>query len=524
MEQSVSLTSVRAKADISGLNAAVVSLPFFTPFSTCYPMHLLGDILEQAGAAVRMFPANIDFYARFVRKQTDVAVYKSLTHRPYAADCAVLPHLGKYVDMPCEVDERFAVLADIAVPDLCRAGSDLGTMIDELVDQLAQRDVVLLTATHYQLSASLLLAYRLKERHPVVRIILGGYLASLDAAQALLDKHACLDGVVFGEAEPVLVEAVAAVVAGGPRRVVQGKADVHSLRRHMPRQDSIIEYVQQVPHIARRFQVSLEVSRGCYWDKCDFCNFNASYEGRFKSHDAELVLGEMVRLRKQHGQRRFQFLDTALPGTVGRVASTRATPSDFDIFCEVRPEFPREALVGLRQMGNIRLQVGIESLVDEHLLKMKKGATFASNVECLTTCKELDVVPTWGVMVGHPLETNEDLEQQIQAIKQCFHLPAPKYVTAFEFRAGSPLWEQRKELGYSVDFPFPEFEAILPLEPENSELVACVVRRDETSAERSKRRSLVREIENLVEDWAAVESGSASGALRSPSSVAAPAF
>src|SRR5882672_10133933 len=73
------------------LTATVVSMPFFTPFASCYPGLLITDCLRKLDARARFLPANVEFYARCRTAGLSDADYKTFTNRHFAGDAALLP-------------------------------------------------------------------------------------------------------------------------------------------------------------------------------------------------------------------------------------------------------------------------------------------------------------------------------------------------------------------------------------------------------------------------------------------------
>ena len=68
--------------------------------------------------------------------------------------------------------------------------------------------VLAITATHYQLVASLWLAQRVRAEVPHIKIVLGGYLGSLDTCRDLLDRNPALDTTAFGAGDDVTADFV----------------------------------------------------------------------------------------------------------------------------------------------------------------------------------------------------------------------------------------------------------------------------------------------------------------------------
>jgi radical SAM superfamily enzyme YgiQ (UPF0313 family) len=191
-------------------------------------------------------------------------------------------------------------------------------------------------------------------------------------------------------------------------------------------------------------------------------------------HDPEQVLAELDLLAEKYGQKRFQFLDTALPP---RFVNALRGHRDYQVFAEIRPDFGVDRLESLARLGALSVQIGLETLDDGHLAVMNKRQTVADGVEMLWKAKALGMQTVWGVMLGHPKETDQhrtDLLREIRRQRKA-GLPAPKYLTECELRPGSPLWTERAELGLRVEFPWRVFDAVLPPEEHNCALLPCRV-------------------------------------------------
>ena len=370
------------------------------------------------------------------------------------------------------------------------------SLVEGLVEQLAAYDVVGVTATHYQLVPSLILCQRLARlgrNRP--KIILGGYLSSPELAKVLLDHHPELDVVVFGEAEGAWPSAVGTAMRG-ERQVLRGSG--HGFGDYKVDHRPLLDRVAEVPWLAKRFQVSLEFSRGCYWDKCDFCNFNVSYDSRLKQINPGILLDQMDQVHASHGQRRFQLLDTAVPRRFSRYLREHEIVRDYDLFCEIRPDFTYDQLADLARLGRLRAQIGIESLVDSHLRAMDKNATLAGNIRVLHDCAALGIPVTWGVFVAHPKETTAELELMLARMQAWTHLLPPKYVTHCEIRAGSPLWNERSDYGFRAHMPFRVFDRVLPPLEEASEFVPAASYTPGTTRER---KVIIEKIEAAATRW-----------------------
>ena len=498
---SVPLTRVRpAKSAAPAVNAVVVSLPFFTPFATCYPAILITNKLNQLGCSARFIPAHMEFYSFSRSRGLADELFKTFTNCHFAADVALLPLWSPgseetYAAERIELRRTEFLVSDEDAAFACRIFDEY---LDRLADRILKYDVVCLTSTHFQFLPSLLLARRLRDRarergtrRP--HVVIGGYFGAYQVAKAVLEKHLELNIVVYGEAEDVLGEALDNALSGR-RKVVYGRA--HSFRDSYAGQSEMVKLTADRPWLRRRLVVSLELSRGCYWDRCDFCNFNDSYDARFKMHDPRMLLREMDHLATAFGQRQFQFLDTALPPRL--VNELGGIKRDFKVFCEIRPDFGVERLAALATFGQVTVQLGIETLHEGHLALMNKRQSVADGVRMLYAARSHGMRSVWGVMVGHPKETaahRDELLTEIRAHRR-HGLPAPKYLTECELRPGSGLWEDRQRLGLTVEFPWRMFDSVLPPAEHSCALIPCRVRGmpDGTDDYRAFRKVISREL------------------------------
>lgn len=138
--------------------------------------------------------------------------------------------------------------------------------------------------------------------------------------EPLLQTHECLDVVVMGEAEDAWPRAIRHCLDSPDRTLITGGAN--RLTGNPPDIAPVIESFTGT-WIGKYLQVTLEISRGCYWDKCDFCNFNAGYKAHFLHNDYGAVIDQMDRLSEDHAQRRFIFLDTAIPPALSAICGPR---------------------------------------------------------------------------------------------------------------------------------------------------------------------------------------------------------
>lgn len=140
----------------------------------------------------------------------------------------------------------------------------------------------------------------------------------------------------------------------------------------------------------------LQVTFGCTWNKCSFCEMYSSKT--FKAKDEEEVLREINMVAKLQPDIRKVFLADGNPMALSTKRLLRILSAIKTAFPKVRSvstySLPSniiskssDELIELREAGLKMVYVGIESGDDEVLNMINKGETFASTAEGLLKAK-----------------------------------------------------------------------------------------------------------------------------------------
>ncbi len=458
------------------VDVTLVSMPFYPAFSCNYTIEYLTQICIQSGLRARAIHSHFDLSSALINRGQNELV-DALQSVRYLGDLLVLARwYPQDSAMTIEEIKRHAPWDNELTEEvLLDFYSALNELVEETLRQIVESGtkVVALSATHYQLVPSLWLAKCLNDIDPDIRIILGGYLSSPDTCADILDRHEWLDAVVYGEGEDVIVPIFKQLVAGqNIKNVIHG-----GRTRKLPARPNFEPLLSAKstshPDLAKYLAPCFEVSRGCYWDKCDFCNFNAAY-GNFRSFGAVEVIDEMERLATQYDVKRFHLLDTSLPPSFARYCRGRGN-SNWDVFVEIMVDFSLEDLKALRSFGVQRAQIGIESFSNLHLTAMRKNADVEANLKTLLACADADITPVYGLLVNRPGDLPEHYLDQIDTINRSKHLVPPRYISTCDLRPGSPLFNTRNTWGAEIRFPTSALGKVLPARDHNCELRPSVV-------------------------------------------------
>lgn len=341
--------------------------------------------------------------------------------------------------------------------------------VDAVAQQAAEADIVGLSLCFQSRAQEfLILARRIKQLHPGKPIVAGGHYASC-SAEALLQHHPELEIVVIHEGEQTLVEIVAAAanlkdelpkVTGIAYRE-DGQVRFTPQRRTLDDLDTLPfpERHGRIHTIAGVPTSFLMGSRGCY-ENCAYCCITTLHHmapgKRFRQRKAELIADEMLQLYRERGTRQFVFHDDNF--LVPSVAINQARIEAFDkafksrgmediaLLIKCRPaDANRDVLGRLKEMGLVRLFMGIESATDMGLATLERRQTVDQSIRALDICGELDLSAQFTIMTFNPDANLNTLRTDLAFMRRFAGNPLNFCRT--EIYAGTPLEKRMIALG-----------------------------------------------------------------------------
>jgi hypothetical protein len=252
-----------------------------------------------------------------------------------------------------------------------------------------------------QLVPGLLLAQTLKISRPDLKIVLGGPVMSLMAMPTLdelLRNHRAVDAVVRFDGEIPLLGLARQVRAGEwePQVVPGVSALDQGVARHAPpiagpdlNSLPIPDYPPEDIARLNAPKLSVTQARGCYWGKCDYCDFVELYDGSppYRGRRAEIVLAEIEDLISRYGIRQFTFITESIPPAFARRLSMliidRGIDISWDSFAMVDRRFDRDLLALMVRAGCGHLVIGMETMTTRVLKLVSKSADREENLRFL---------------------------------------------------------------------------------------------------------------------------------------------
>jgi ribosomal peptide maturation radical SAM protein 1 len=361
-----------------------------------------------------------------------------------------------------------------------------------------------------QLLASLYISAQLKQKPGCPPIVFGGSSCGGTLGTSLIQSFSQIDYIIDGEGEMPLAR-LCSFLSGDsnqfPTRIFSRQTstdrstaeeitDINTL--------PVPDYSSYFQELRRAFPDSsfiptlpLEFSRGCWWNKCTFCNLNLQWCG-YRWKRASKVKEELEQLATAHQCLDYTFTDNALPPHEAdlffdAVAESKA---DYRFFAEVRGITKPETLTKHRLGGLDTIQVGIESLCNSLLRKMKKGVSVIENIAIMKYAMTAGIILEGNIIVEFPGSTPEEVNQTIENLEYVRPYN-PLSPATFFLGHGSPIDKDPMAYGIKAVTRHRKYRALFPMDVlQNLNLLTKEYRGD-----RQKQRKLWQPVRDSIANW-----------------------
>lgn len=221
-----------------------------------------------------------------------------------------------------------------------------------------------------------------------------------------------------------------------------------------------LDYIDPVfrpPSEAR--SLILQVTNGCSWNKCTFCEMYTQTQKRFQPKPIEELEQQLSDLSKAGYPVRRVFLADGDAMTL----STRRLKEILQLIYRYYPDVQRvssyclprnlkkksiEELAELRQLGLSLMYVGCESGDDEVLRRVEKGESFESSLSALTKIKAAGMKSS--VMILNGLGGTEFSRQHAQNSARLMNAAQPDYLSTLV--VSFPTGDDRYQENFNGEF------------------------------------------------------------------------
>ena len=307
---------------------------------------------------------------------------------------------------------------------------------DRVLDIIGDFDMVVILTSVMTFTEDVVIMRRLKERHPRVKTVIYGAIATFMPEYCL--KHEEVDFAVRREAEWALRDFLAAYAQGdnawrdtpglvfrdnGSIRVNDYYPFIQSLD-DLPLADwSLLPASRRYfnPSIKRYPYVTDLTSRGCP-GQCIYCMAPGFYGKRVRARSPENVL-DGFRRHIAAGKREIYIRDEMFTTSKKRVKAICegmiAEGMDLTWLCSATvTSLDYETLALMKRAGCHTLKLGVESGSQEVLDNIKKNLKVEQTERVFAWCRELGLMTHAHMLIGSPGETPATLRQTLRFLKR----------------------------------------------------------------------------------------------------------
>lgn len=339
-------------------------------------------------------------------------------------------------------------------------------------------DLVGFSITHNQLLASMYLAKHYKEKFPDAKMVFGGEQCIGDIGVSYLAAFEWIDYVVHGEGEETILDVIehlrsptskplsgcsyrreGRIVRALPRKPI---ANLDSLP--LPDHSDYFEELERSGGTIPPVSIPMEMSRGCWWNKCSFCRHGSSHKG-YRRFSPERIRRTMEQMSDRYQELKYVCADLIEYRPISVMTEQLIkSVKQFELFMELRATVGPEELQELKKAGLKYAQFGIESLSTSMLDRMSKGTTAIQNIQAVKLTSELGIDASFNLIIHFPGETRREFNETLANLKKCWHLFHSFNESGFSLEHASPMYLRPKEYGLVNLRPFKYYRALLPKE------------------------------------------------------------
>ncbi len=353
---------------------------------------------------------------------------------------------------------------------------DRASQTDQVVETiLARRPACVGLAMQFQHRGLefLTLASKLRRAGYRGHVLCGGQFPSM-AWREVLEGRFGIDTVVLHEADHTIGELLTAIERRTPLDAVAGIALLGPDGKAVRTADRpLVQDLDELP-FAQRYRphtlhfgvpfIPIWGSRGC-WGSCAYCSISTCYRDA-RAHGG----GRLLRLRSPKsiatemavlwhaagGAGIFCFHDEnfLLPrpaDSLARVREIRGWLDEYGVgkaafVGKCRPEsLTPELSAQLRELGVIRLYVGVENASQRSSDNLRRRTTIESVRRALDSCLSGGVFPCYNLLLFEPDATIDDIEQNVRFMREYASVPV-NFCRAEPYH-GTPLYENLRDAG-----------------------------------------------------------------------------
>lgn len=319
-------------------------------------------------------------------------------------------------------------------------------------------DIVGFTLNYGQILPSLAIAKEIKQEYPDKKIVFGGSSTVDQLGIRVLETFDWIDFIVSGEGENTLYKlaiesenykSIPGLIHRNNDKVIfnppSQNIDLNTLpfltfNSYYRDLSNVSDDIQQYFHLYGRLPI--EFSRGCWWNKCSFCNIQL-YHKNYREKAVDRFVEELKFLSDSYKILNFQVIANTLPQKDYRLLCEEITKleKNFSLCIEARSgKLKNDDYPLLKKAGFTTIQTGIETFSQNYIKKINKGVRVIDNVAALKFCKENGIKNCYNLISNYPNEEKIDYEQTIKNTSLFRQYLDTPQISNFVVGYGSPIF------------------------------------------------------------------------------------
>lgn len=320
-----------------------------------------------------------------------------------------------------------------------------------------------------QLTASIAIANKVKEKDPSIITVMGGCSCLGSMGEALGAITPGVDYILQGDNENRFIDLCKTLRFGkkGESEKIISCPPVSPLDDlPFPDFDDYYTQLEALSLQGTSFGIPIETSRGCWWGEKSHCIFCGHQEDHVAYHQksAKRAREEYTYLIDKYKPVYIFPRDNIMPADYidGLFKHLRLPGTLKKIFAEVKPDLDYGEIKILADR-KFKIQVGLESF-NNHILKiLKKGVTTAKNILFMKNCLKAGLNIHWNFLHSVPGETEEDYRDMVDSILPFItHLQPPADLRPLYIQRFSPIFEEARAFGIKNLRPYDVYQHIYP--------------------------------------------------------------
>jgi len=321
-------------------------------------------------------------------------------------------------------------------------------------------DIIGFMVNPEQFLPSLAIAKQIKEQYPEKIIIFTGSQTSGQLGVNVLRAIDCIDFVISGDCEEAFsrlasdyqnYDSIPHLIYRVENEVIWNQPDtyINLNKLPIPDFDSFYKELSQVSKEVRQFfldkgRLPVEISRGCCWSQCTFCNINIQYP-YYREKSVKRIIEEIKSLSDEYTIPRFQLIGNTPSKKDSRLLFEKIIQlgRDLDFCADVRPgQLQSGDYRFMKKAGFNNIHLRVFSFNQNFLKKMNTGVRVIDNIASLKYCKENGIHASYDLLVNYPFEEDVDVDETKKTLDKinALDLDIPQQLTNFVVHFGSVIY------------------------------------------------------------------------------------